>query len=601
MSPLWTFNGHFSFLSAMLAVAGAAGWFAIAPFRARLRYPVLLAPLAGILLVTLAALGFYVIVLLPMGQAAVAGLAATLALSVAALVCWRPRFSWRDAFVPAGLALVVSLLTIRLVTAASIHLGGVAMLYMDGTDHLGYAQTADWVNTHRITEPPIVDPTQPYESAPAVFFEKDSRSGSYIYLALVALALGQPGMFAWDDALALVLAATVLAVAGTFARSSLTLGLLAAGLLTSHWFDYGRCGYLGKVLGYPGAFMTVGLFMASASASRRVALVELVGLVLLVTGTTMMHSGFATGMFVLVIGGVFLAGQWLGADKTARTGMAENAVLLALLAGIAVLATGTLARPFVLAFPDWKLSWAYELPRVADLENQGAQLTGLSPAILERVAWLHLVMWLVAGGLAIRRRASVASALLVGPALLLGLLYLLNARAAIFQMIGTFYPLSLCGLMVLTDSPADVPTGPRRWLAPARVSVGFAVIVISAHQYRFAGAVARYAGDKTPPSACYSQSQMDALAALVGQDKVDVEVNQPQPAIALLVELGRRNANLQWSPESWRTVVGYRKLWSPPQYTQPGKWRIVSVGAPDVPPAQVVFRSEQYLVLRALN
>jgi len=79
---------------------------------------------------------------------------------------------------------------------------------------------------------------------------------------------------------------------------------------------------------------------------------------------------------------------------------------------------------------------------------------------------------------------------------------------------------------------------------------------------------------------------------------VEVDISLPQPAIALLVELGRRNADVQWSPAAWKVILGYRKLWSPPHYTQPGKWRIVSPGAVGVDPAPAAFRSAQYLVLR---
>ena len=601
---LSTLIGNLAFVIAALTILGACGWSVVAPFRRDLPHAVLVAPLAGILMLTLSALAGYVFLKLPMRQAGIAGMCATAGLSLFAVEWTRPWGTIRHTLLLLLLGLTVSTIAVRLTTATSLQFGETAMLYLDGTDHLGYAHLADWLNDHTVTARPVMDPGRPYESWPALILEVDPRFGSFAFLALLAQASGHSAMFTYDLGTAVVMAATLLAVAGVYARSMVMLWLLIAGLFACHWFDYGRSGYFGKILGYPSAFMVVGLYLCAAARKMRVA--DLVSLVALAAGGALMHSGMALAMFVGLIGGSYLVGSiCLGRGQGTRMDFGEireKTVCLALVVGTALLAAGTLARPVVTGYPDWNLEWNYILPRIADLEAQGVAVSRFSIAVLQGVAWGALGIMVVGGLIAFAFRVPAAIALLIGPLVLLAVLYGVNARAFAFQMIGTFYPFGLCGLAVLWDELAGkTPTistfsVATKWAA--RAVLVLALVGVGLHLPRFFGAVARYSGPDTPRVVRFAESQMNRLAGIIGSATVDVDIpNSPQLNIALLVEFGRRNMQLQWQLRSWRQILGYQP-WEPPPYASPGVFRLVAVSEPNVPPETVVFRTEQYLLLR---
>jgi hypothetical protein len=75
------------------------------------------------------------------------------------------------------------------------------------------------------------------------------------------------------------------------------------------------------------------------------------------------------------------------------------------------------------------------------------------------------------------------------------------------------------------------------WLALAIVS-----LVVGLHQFRFFGATARYGGGQTPPAALFTKTEMEALAAFLGRDKVEVEVNNPHPALLCSFTLAGESA-----------------------------------------------------------
>lgn len=598
---LGVYAANVGFVFAALVLLGGCGWVAVAPFRDRLSFPLLVAPLAGLLGVLPVTLGLYVLLKLPLATAGVGAIGALLAAS--ALAWWLEPPAARP---PAGVASLVAAalvtgLAVGWVLAATVRAGEPALVYVDGTDHLGYAYLADWLNTHLITQPPVADPARPYESWPALLFQTDPRFGSFALVALVSAATGQSGMFSYDLAAALIHAAAVLAVAGVFARSRLTLGFLLAGLFTCHWFDYGRTGFLGKNLGYPAAILLVALLLV-ALAETEVRLSRLLALAGLALGAAVVHSGASVALMLGVVGAGFLLAEAAGpgrVDFRARLpGLMRKAAVLVLLAALALMAGGTMARPLAVRYPDWGVAWADILPRVAELENQGVGLSGFTPGLLRAATVVTFAAWVLGAVVARARAERAAVAVLAAPLVLLAGLVAANLGALAFQLIGVFYPLVLAGFVLVLDGLTDRAV-PARAVAPrvAALALAAATVVLGLHLFRFAGATSRYGGGQTPPAARYTRSELDALAALVGRDRVDVEITAPQPAIVLLVELGRRGVALQWSPESWRTILGYRKEWMPPHYASPGRWRIVPAGSAGVAPDQVAFRSAQYWVV----
>ena len=603
-----TFAENFIFIVGALIVLAGCGWFTLAAFQDRVRYLVLVAPLAGILIVTLATLGFYVVAQLSFRQAAGAGLAVTLAASAVAWLRQRPGGTVRAALGPLLLTAAMSAVAVLLVTATSLRFGEPALLYADGTDHLGYAHLADWLTHHYANDNPLNHRPGPYLSWPAMVFQTDPRFGSFAFLGLVSLATGESGMFAYDLAAALVLAATVLAVTAVFARSPWTVLGLAAGLLTCHWFDYGRMGFFGKALGYPSTIMVVGLFLAAAAQPMRPWMLP--GLAALTAGAALMHSGLATALFVGLIGGTFLVVRalqaWRAASGQAGRDFSEGAASLLWLAGIALLSSGILARPLVTTYPNFQVDWGYILPRLADLENQRIPFSGMLPGVLAGVAIVGLGLRLGVAVIAVRQRSAAAIALLVGPLLLVAVLRVLDARMVAFQLIGMIYPLGLGGMAILFDTlrqPAQPgKSGITSLGRPAWLILGAAVITLGLHGPRFAGAVSRYAGSTTPAEVCFSKGQLDRLAAAIGTATVDVDIDvradhAMQMAIAVLVEFGRRDLALQWQPGAWQLILSYRG-WPPPRYERPGVFRLIAAQDSPRSTETIVVRTEQYLLLR---
>jgi hypothetical protein len=599
--------GNLTFVFFALLTLGGCGWFVVAPFKQNLTYPVLVAPFAGILMLSLAALAGYVFLKLPMSQAGIAALGATLGLSLLAVEWKRPWRVGRPALLTVLLAVLVCVLVVRLTTAASLQLGETAMLYADGTDHLGYAHLADWLSSHRVTVRPVLSSGLPYESWPNLLLQIDPRFGSHTFLALIALATGHSAMFAYDLTLTLVVVASMLAVAGTYARSMRTLWLLTAGLLVCHWFDYSRSGYLGKCLGYPSVLLVAGLYLRTAGRSMRVP--ELVGLVALAAAGSLMHSGLPLALLVGLVGVVHLCGVvWFGRREGGRfdfTGTRDQALGLALVLAAALLTAGTLARPLSTGYPDWNLDWSYVFPRVADLESQGIMVSGLSSGWLSVLTVGLLGLGLAGMVVAVVYRVPAALALLVGPLGLLAVLYGLDARAVAFQLIGTFYPLGLCGLAILTDelamgaSSSSPRSLPAARLAPVVFALG--LVAVAMHVPRFLGAAVRYGSSETTRTARFSERQMNELAEFIGRSTVDVDIpNSPQLNLTVLVELGRRGVLLQWQPRSWSQILAYQP-WEHPSYASPGTFRLVAAGETPTPAQAVVFRTEQYLLLRPVT
>jgi hypothetical protein len=314
-----------------------------------------------------------------------------------------------------------------------------------------------------------------------------------------------------------------------------------------------------------------------------------------------MHSGTVTAFFLLVIVGGYLLSELAMAPKLERSAKLKEVVQLAAALGalmvVAVVATGAPARPFQSLYPDYRVKWDYILPRMLDLENQGTRLTSFGPIALNWILAAAFGVWLALIIAAVRLRDSAAAGLLIAPLLLLVVMLAAGARAAAFQMIGTFYPFSVCAAALLIDRAALVTRGSSLLL---RVFARAVVLLLAAacvglRVPRLQGAIDRYAAKGDPGHARYSKADADRLASLMVDQPVQVDViDPPQLAIFALTEIGRRERiHLQWSAGSWNTTVGYAH-WPVPQFETP-RFRLVARGeSADLP---VVLRTPQYDLL----
>jgi hypothetical protein len=501
---------------------------------------------------------------------------------------------------------LIAAVVVRTTDAASIRSHTTALLYCDATDQLGYAQAADWLMAHPVKIEAEATPQSPCNAWLCLLLRLDPRFGVYFYTAIVATLRGTSGSFAYDVACALSLSAGILGVAGVFARSRWSLVVLLIGLLVCQWYDDSRIGYFGKLNGYPAVVMVAGLFLL---LRRRLSIESIVVLAMLTAAAAIMHSGMGTAMFIAPIAAVYLLARVVLANSGARAAELQsawkNAVLLALLMGTALVATGLPARPAYNYAPDFLVNWPYILPRSLDIEHAGANIhnwpddgrppliygheeklvSGLGVRNLRRLTRLACAVWLALAAGAILWRDPRAIGLLLGPMLLLVGLWIANRGPEAFQMTGYLYPTSLCGIARLMD----------KRVAPLKVNwriavVALAVICIGLRIPRYAGSVQRYAGRYMPKNQIFTKRNTDRLVAASGGDPVEVDIPSLTHLLFVVIEIGHRDGvHLQWTPESFYAAFRYTH-WPSPAYP-PARRKLVLASDPVPPGWRVTFRA----------
>jgi hypothetical protein len=536
------------FTFGVLVLAGLCGVGFLGPFLARNKLVMLAAPMVGILMVTMGANACYSVLMVQYKTGAM--LSAAVCLGAGALA-WRNFAHWRQILILFCVAAGISALTVWKIDWAAVRYGGPAIFYLDGTDHGGYAQLADWFNDHLVFQFPTNSPTFPYQSFPELLYYRDPRFGSFGLLAIISKLYGASGLFSFDAACAIVMGAACMGVAAVFARRAIWLAPVMLGLFISNLFDYVHCGYFGKLVAYPAALLLAGLVLDSLESPT---VEQMFGVAMLASAVGLMHSGEATAVLIGPI--LAMALLALACRRPGAVTLTRAALLCAMTLALPVVASGVLARPLGTGYPDYQVPWSYVLPRVLDLENQGTTVSGCGPAALR---WMILAAggcWAAALAAAVAWRSVRGFALLMGPAILLAAMAALHDPAGAFQMLGFIYPATLCGAVILLE---QIP----RW--PVRVTVAvLALTMIGLRVPRFLGSQSRYASHAIP-AYVFTESEIKRLVAAIGSQSVEVDVSEPHDGVVLLDELGRRNLNVVWSKDGWRMVVGYRPwTWTPP-------------------------------------
>ena len=606
---------NFALLFSVVLALSLFGWFVIAPFNLASPFIALAAPWAGLVMLAFFSLLFYVMLKLPFAFAGALAAVACLALSAfMALIHGWPVASRRSLLL--WLAVVAAMTAIETVinTYMSYRLGGPAILYYDGTDHAGWAWTADWLRLYPITHRPLdwmSANLDAYQWIPYFHFTMDPRFGTFAVISLLSVVTGLKGLFAHDLACALGLTVGILAMVGVFCRTRFFAVVLALGLLTCHWFDYGRTGYFGKALDYPGIFAVVGLTFLAFRVRPEQRTFVLLSMTLLVIAMSHMYAGPVLGLFLGLLGLCFIlcdclfeSGALGPADRRLLLLSTRDRVLfLAVGVLIAIVSSGVIARPLALGYSHYDLTWSYVLARVADLEYQGAHLTPFTDAQLVQLTWLMGCIWLVELGTAIYQRNAEAIALVAAPMLLLAALYAMNAPAMLFQMIGTFYPVALAGLVNISERTCvqtDAARGSGRLIAAAGAAL--ALLAIALHVPRFLGALDRFEGPNTPVKYQFTKAEMDGLENAIGGSPTMIDVTEaPQFGLALVVGLGP-DVPLQWSDKAWQYFSGCKPgvdscAHRPPE-AKAARYRIVSADD-KVDPGEIVYRTRQFLLVTA--
>ena len=589
-----TFLREYAWVLLLLALYGAVGGFLMVPFRRSIKYALFAAPLAGLLLSSCGIAALYTVLGLSLATSTAAVAVVGGAATIMAFARARPRPARDDL----GLLVIVAALAVVVAYTANyttIKLRAPGFLYMDGTDQLGYAQLADWLRTHTVHHLPEATPARPYESWPEYSFRTDPRFGAYFTLAVISLLRGESGMFSYDGATAVVLLAGALGIAAVMARSPRGFALLFAGLLTCHWFEYSRSGYFGKTLGYPAALFVAGLFLA---ARQRLTREHLTILGALTCGAAVVFPGTVTALFLVMLGGTFLAFRLL-LDRREPGAIGDEGLVLALLVGVAVASSGVLSRPTYADYPQhaviWPamLSWLFDVKAVPDDDPAKLHLPALRVLLLLALAIGVSCALLVAG---VIKRNAAALAFIAGPLLLVGALFGAGATTIAFQLPGVIYPASLCGAVALVEAASSDEPGRDRRLRYRMLAL--VVLAIALRLPRYAVGVERYAGGGVIKSMQYARSEMDGLAAAIGTDTVTVNVVDRVMGIPILVELGRRPLAIRWTPDAFQAILGYRP-WTAPGESPTGK-RSLRLDLLDAPPDErctVTLRTRQYKLL----
>jgi hypothetical protein len=607
-------SSEYFFVLGMLAAYAIAGGFAILPFRRSLRFGILAAPFAGLLCVTLGIAVFYSIAGFTAERAAYISFGGCILTTIIGLAITRPKIPWRD--IPGLLVavLVIAPTITRIVDVASIREHGPALHFADATDQIGYAQAADWLRTHSVAFHPQARPESPTDAWLTVLFQIDPRFGCHFFLATISMIRGVSGTFSYDVACAVCLVAALLAVAGVFARSWNSLVLLLLGLLVCHWYEDSRLGYLGKLLAYPAGLFVAGLFMA---LPRRITVESILVLALLASSAAIMHSGTATALFLITIGGPYLLARIIliprGQRRTELESSWHASVILALLVGTAIMTSGLPARPTPPSLPDFGVKWIYIFPRSLDLEHQGANIgnnpidglpplafgredklvSGLSAKAVRRLAKVASGLWICLVVLALVRREPVAIGLLLGPLALLVALYLADKRPEAFQLVGVVYPATMCGAARLLNWPA---AGDRRRLAQfSLVATIIVAVFIGLRIPRFAGSVRRYAGAGRPRSQEFSLRQTNRIVKAVGSQPVELNILSLPHLLFAIVEMGNQGVHFQFTQQSFYSAFAYMP-WQTPPYPPP-QLRLMLMTDDRPPGWRVKMRAAPFMLL----
>lgn len=582
----WTF--------AILVLLLAAGLGPMLLFRERVRFPVLAAPFAGLLLVNCAALAIYFIFVTTFPMALLGATAIVVAASVTIVASLRLRPNLRKA--GGALAAIALASTCACLSSeqATIRNGSISLTFLDGWDTLSYAHVADWIKDHRsrpeVHAPPgtpllHADPAIPYESLPQLLLGNEPRTGAFGYLAALATARAVPSAFAYDWACAVLLASAILGVAAVFAGTKPALAVLVLALAVSHWYDYTQAGFLAKSLAYPSILFLAGLILKTRGQSE---LPILALLCAFSAASALLLTGLLTAAALVAL----CAPVELIAYGAERRVPWPDMSRLAICALVAIAASGYFQHPVSgwdrQAFPAASVG-----SRSLDLEGWFA-LVGVSELTLTLMIVAALGSAFALGRVALLSDRRGPAGLLLGPIAIYGLLLILHLRSESMQTTGLLYPATMCGAAWLISEPIALSRSAPLWVIAAIIAAAIGLRIP-----RAVTALVHYTG-RDAFEASYSKTELDGLAAVIGKHTALIAMGNraARECVLMSVELGRRGLALQWTAESWYWPIrSWRPDWTVPHYsTRPD---VIVIRADDIGTAKPLYLGSHFALITA--
>jgi hypothetical protein len=565
---MFVFLKEYIFTLLMLMAYGLVGGFSLVPLRHYLKYPILAAPMAGMLLWAMGVFLLYCFVGLSVSTAAITiGLLGALITAVC-LLHLKPTISRENMLFIGGLVVIVSALVTLLINYTSIKLGHPGFLFREGSDQLGYAAMADWLKMHSIHQSPVADPAFPTQSYPEHLVAGDTRFGSFFTLAIIATFLKQSSTFAFDNACAIVLIAGYLGVASIYSRSRIMLVVLMGALFFNYWFLLSRTGYFGKIMGYPAAFCVLGLYLRLQQQNFLLSKdgFAVITVFILTFAASMVFPAIALTMLLVMVGGIFLLSKlvnyFFNKDIKKLIELRDSAGMLLIMIMISLAVTGVLAVPREGGIPsaNFHLNWFNVLLYQFDIRGLAfdAIFNWYSSVLANAFLIFAIVILIFSFVITAVRKNVIASALLGAALLLLFAPYLIGNQWFALELIGVLYSLSVFGCVWYFDDPSTTSIKIKQiffWILIAAIGIRIPSYMESIHRYVAFG---------VPSVNQYSKQELDTIERLTKNESILVDITNIMWAWPILVEMGHRDVNLQWTAQSWKTILGDRK-WQPPK------------------------------------
>lgn len=573
---MYVFLSDTIFTLTVFTIYGFIGGFSLIPFRHQIRYPILAAPMAGMLLWAMGVFIIYSFAGLSVETAAIITGIIYTTITIASLIYLKPTIYWHDVFFISILVVIMAAICTYLSNFTSIKFGHTGFLFREGSDHLGYAIMADWLNAHLVKQLPIVNPSVPYQSFPALLagndheiLINDPRFGSFFSLAIISLLFGQSSTFSYDIACGIILLTSYLGISTLYSRTPKILVLLLLSFFTSFWFVLSRTGYFGKIMGFPSIIFILGFYFLQQDhddATKENKFCFIVTLAL-TFAAAMVYPGFVLAAFLIIVGGLFLVfksidiGRNLNHIKLIK--LRDDAGLLFVMILIAFAAPGLLSVPryFLPLGMEFPLSWYQVFLTQLDLRPLAYDeiLTWYTPYVSTLFLIGSVLIITLSLFITLIKRNIIASTLLGSVIIFLILPYLLGDKWLAYELTASIYPLSVCGCAwYLGELELFIKNKNLTSLFILTMMLAIGIRIPS-----FIESIHRYVAYGVPPSMQYSKKELDYLADKINTAPVLVDIPNVMFALPILVEFGRRDMNLQWTPNSWKAILGYRNWQAP--------------------------------------
>jgi hypothetical protein len=583
------------FIVLLVTLFTICGWSVVAPFGNRIAFPAASSAFAGLMMLSCAALAVHVILPMTYWKAVII---AGCVLGAASLITFYV-FGYRDLLkgLPsvAVVAVILVVCATLTVTSTDLFFQGPGFFYKYGGDHLGYALMADWLRSHVANTPLTLAQDDVYDSYPDFLLTRDPRFGSFSLLALISVISGRSGAFAYDLTCAVVLVVTAMGVSSVFGRTRSVFVLLVASLFVSVWFDYGRAGYLGKIVGSPAAIFVVGLvfeFYRLVSTEEEFPLYALGAIALIVICAVIMYNAQLIAVVLAVFGSLFLlARQYRKSQDSFPEEAVRSGLILAALIVLAIASGGTIARPLYFYFlpmsVGWKAlaDWAIQL--VGPIGMTGPR-SFIDPA--------RIILLTIFGSIttyAIFTKSATAASLTIGTLLIAGGLYVFDQQWRFFEISPLFVAMTVCAGAAIVSRESLL--GRRRRFVG--LLVVFLLIPIGISLPRYAATLRYVGGNLSDPRHRFSLEETDRLAAAVANGATIDAGEGLHFNLFLIAELGRRGIPFQLSETSWRVCLSYRP-WPFPRYENPMPMSIVLRSEANSGSPLLLARTTQFDVVR---